>query len=521
MSIGAIVRGRTVYSQNIVEATAYMVRNILVDEFYLDRDFVSYVEIAEKCGSKFCKPINPYEDRMYVFVGGWRLVGQDRGKVLVEKPVVFGETLDVTTNFYAPAPNAAHKVVTPEGLVLAEVIENNVINILFDIFALPIESRKATLTKIFADILVNFYHLDIDAIRAENEIKKQVAVKEFLQEIASREVVNSEREVSRIIARIRDVENNLEDLIRERREAMAKVEGYRLQAVKGAETLEIELNKVFNIDRVESIDIDGQARELVVRTKDIFITNAGKRYYIGKFDIRIQPATAEVKFINLNNKRRSYWGIACNHPHVDMVGKPCWGNVRTAVVTYIRENEYQALVTLLIGFLESVNTSDPAGKNITSWDVVNNAGIVIQKGYDYRYPPQDVNVYTCFGCQDVFSRDNIAMTRGNVHICRECSDNYFACSECNDIHPLEDGVRCEECGTTLICEDCFEDSTICGSCTESARVAEQLDVEGNVLCRFCNSVISENELYTCETCGDEGCGNCITFDGKYSCPNHR
>lgn len=516
------VRSRFKYSYGEVSSIGRVIANIL-DEIYIPDTFLRSIDVAEKTDCKFTKPVNQSEKTLYVYIGGWRLVTQERDKKIISGNSSMYETnvnasSDIT--LYSPSKTAVYLVKTPEGDVIAELIEGKLLNILFDIFKLDEDRRREILNKIILDLIINHFNFNLEELKKEHEDSGRRAVVEFLTELASREVNEAEREVERLNRRIKDYEETLLNFIRERKMAMAKAEGLRVQSLKGAEGINDELQKLTNISSIDSVSVDGREKEVVLHTKDIYINNAGKRYYIGKFNVRINPLNASVKFINLNNCRRSYWGSKCHHPHVDQQGYPCWGNVGTAVRNYIQQNEFQALASLLIGYLESVNTTDAAGRNITSWDVVNRAGQVVQKGYYYADPPANSETYLCTECQDVFTRNDISLSRGDVHVCRHCADKYFVCPDCGDICKVEDAEQCERCGGN-VCEDCHDDNAICESCIEAERVAAQLAEPGAVLCQYCNRVINEDELHTCETCGEQGCGECITFDGRYSCPNHR
>lgn len=518
------VRSRNLYSYIAVKNMGRKIVSVLQD-IYVPESFIKNIDIAEKVDAKFSKPVNQTETTMYVYAGGWRLVSQDRNKKSINNvPKMFGVDININISsesfLYAPSSTAAYLIKTPEGDVIAELIEGKLINILFNIFELESESCKVILKNIIVDLFTNYYNFSLEEMKKKSEEQEVLNVINFLTSLASREADEAEREVQRLNSRIRDYENILLSCLNERKIAMAKVEGLRVQSLKGAEGLNDELQKLIKINSIKGVSIDGREQEIVIHTEDIYINNAGKRYYIGEFDIRIQPMNCRVRFMNKNNCRRSYWGPKCHHPHVDQQGCPCWGNVGTAVRNYIQQNEFQALASLLIGYLESVNTSDAAGKNITSWDVVNKAGEVIQKGYYYADPPANSETYVCTECQDVFTRGDISLSRGNIHVCRHCADKYFVCPDCGDICKVEDAEQCERCGGN-VCEDCHDDNNICNSCMEADRIAAQLTEPGAVLCQYCNTVIHEDELHTCETCGEQGCGDCITFDGRYACPNHR
>lgn len=518
------VRGRYRYGYNDVRRVASIAAEIL-REIYIPESFVKVVEVAEKADSKFTKPANQSDRTLYLYIGGWRLVSQERGKQeLNEKFEIYDSVLNIesgtTLNLYAPAKTSLYCVKTPQGDIVAELIEGKLVNILFDIFKFEENECRKILKNIILDLVVNYFKFNLEKLKSDFENEGQRAVIDFLTELSSREVQQAEAEYQRIERRISDYQETLSNLTRERKVAMAKVEGLRIQASKGIGGLQEEFDKLRNISSIIGVSVDGREKEIILHTDDIYINNAGKRYYIGRFDVRINPSYGSVRFINLNNRRRSYWGPKCHHPHVDQQGSPCWGNVGTAVRNYIAQNEFQALASLLVGYLESVNTSDAAGKNITSWDVVNRAGEIVQTGYHYSNPPANSETYVCTECQDVFTRSNIALSRGQVHVCIHCADKYFTCPDCREIHKIEDAEQCDRCGVHM-CEDCHDDSETCGSCLEAERIAAQLTEPGAVLCQYCNKVINEDELHTCETCGEQGCSECITFDGRYSCPNHR
>ena len=513
------VRTRTGYGYSQVKRVGNCIRSIFENRFFLDNSFASCIEISEKVDTKFSKPTGNSNGSYHVFIGGWRLVGQDREKAFIRNPQMYERDLNIESTLYAPSSTSLYNVVTPEGITIAEVISDNIVNLLFDVCKLNDSDLDFMLYNIFKDIIVNHNKLDITDLEEIARVNNLNKVSTFLLELSSREVKSAERRFSSIENEIRRVESRLKDLIEERRDVMIQVEGFRRRAEESVDKLNDEINKVTQLDRVKSVTIDTDDREVVITTDSIYVVNSNKRHYIGEFKIYINPVSTRVRFENLNNCRRSYWGPRCHHPHVDQSGSACWGNVSHAIVEYIKQNEYQALASLLIGFLESVNTQDPAGKNITSWDVVNLAGKVIQTGYDYRNPPADTTVYTCYECGDSYSRDNLAMTKGDMHICRHCADKYFTCPVCGDIHDKDDAEHCDRCNA-LICEDCADDHDICPSCIEAERVMESLE-EGQSICPFCNEVVNDDELLTCETCGEQGCSTCIQLDRMYSCPNHR
>ena len=169
------------------------------------------------------------------------------------------------------------------------------------------------------------------------------------------------------------------------------------------EDLEAIENKTLNdilLDNVYVDEVKNDGSIVHILTKDLFITHFDKqrynelidkkhwvssdlkydnrkkmesdkeyKFYLGKFDIEINLNNMNVKFFNLNNKRRSYWGKNCNAPHVDEDGKACLGDLSELMGYAISNNDLYLLIDLCIQYLQSVNLSDLAGKYVISWDL--------------------------------------------------------------------------------------------------------------------------------------------------------
>ena len=169
------------------------------------------------------------------------------------------------------------------------------------------------------------------------------------------------------------------------------------------EDLEAIENKTLNdilLDNVYVDEVKNDGSIVHVLTKDLFITHFDKqrynelidkkhrvssdlkydnrkkmesdkeyKFYLGKFDIKINLNDMDVKFSNLNNKRRSYWGKNCNALHVDGDGKACLGDLSELMGYAISNNDLYLLIDLCIQYLQSVNLLDLAGKYVISWDL--------------------------------------------------------------------------------------------------------------------------------------------------------
>lgn len=182
-----------------------------------------------------------------------------------------------------------------------------------------------------------------------------------------------------------------------------KLKEYNKKLKLANEDLEAIGNKVLNdilLDNAYVDEVKNEAHIIHVFTKDLFITYFDKQkyndlidkgcyicnnleytnrkkieldkeyeFYLGKFDIEINLSNMNVKFFNLNNKRKSYWNRNCNAPHVDEDGMGCLGNLSELMGYAISNNDLRLLIDLCIQYLQSVNLSDLAGKYVISWDL--------------------------------------------------------------------------------------------------------------------------------------------------------
>ena len=182
-----------------------------------------------------------------------------------------------------------------------------------------------------------------------------------------------------------------------------KLKAYNKKIKLLNEDLEAIENKTLNdilLDNVYVDEVKNDGSIVHILTKDLFITHFDKqrynelidkkhwvssdlkydnrkkmesdkeyKFYLGKFDIKINLNDMDVKFFNLNNKRRSYWGKNCNAPHVDGDGNACLGDLSELMGYAISNNDLYLLIDLCIQYLQSVNLLDSAGKYVISWDL--------------------------------------------------------------------------------------------------------------------------------------------------------
>lgn len=205
-----------------------------------------------------------------------------------------------------------------------------------------------------------------------------------------------------------------------------------------------DLDNIINNPKVADLYIkDGL---FIVHTAPIYAYHdvTGDRYYIGNMRIEMNPNNTEVRFYG-DNPRKSYWTENDPHPHVDGArGSACLGNVSATIAELCSQMELYALTMVCIDFLESVNTSDPAGKNINNWDKVDEEGTIIVKGGSDE--AWDEEGWTCENCDERQSENDDTRSvyqsyTGDADGHGEWGEERYVCENCcNDEYTWNEGL---------------------------------------------------------------------------------
>lgn len=201
-----------------------------------------------------------------------------------------------------------------------------------------------------------------------------------------------------------------------------------------AEKIIKDLDLILSCELIEDVFIENDLFK--VYTKDLIITDdRGRRYKGGNFEITIEMKKSCVTFKG-SLKKQGFWSNKDPHPHIAMSGEACLGNINSTVAELCSQNELYALVTILLDFLQSANTSDPAGKYVlTYWEKIDEDGNVIEKE-DYD-DCEDEEEYTlvCDDCGEEMTDDECYTVyqgvddNGDLYgerlVCINCRDNYY------------------------------------------------------------------------------------------------
>lgn len=256
------------------------------------------------------------------------------------------------------------------------------------------------------------------------------------------------------------------------------------------EKTEKEIELIHKHKSVKSLSFDGYY--LVIRTDTLYITepNTGRTYLLGEMEIKYNLNDGDLVFTNLTeeNRRKSYWGSGCHHPHICYDGDACLGTASAQIAQYTTEREYYAAFLTILSFLRTVDIDDPAGWNVARWDEVDKDGNIIKEGHA---PYSDE--YDGYG-EPYYGDDE--------------DGESWECPVCGSIANFDEGIYVECCQQTVctdcaygtyddnyVCQDCIDNRTYveCVACGNYVHIDEVIENGGNYYCPNCDPGEEEEE----------------------------
>ena len=132
------------------------------------------------------------------------------------------------------------------------------------------------------------------------------------------------------------------------------------------ETIGAEYDNLLNIPKVKDVRVEG--KNIVVVTDILYCRDdrSGRYHEIGAFEILIPFAGDGPRWKNLTRRVTGYQERQ-NAPHVWSDGRACLGNTADLFPDLINKGQYAIAAQLAIEFVQTANTSDPAGKMVHNW----------------------------------------------------------------------------------------------------------------------------------------------------------
>lgn len=380
----------------------------------------------------------------------------------VSNPVLSGheDRLIVLLN-YPLERDRATEIRDAEGELLATYIEirgeANQINIFPDLFQEFSQENVDKFIEIIKLIDTQVFLQKILDYSWKSTSKKEELTQEFTQAIIQQQGRYMRDDQAKV--------NRLEGEIREYTQYIKNHHDTRIRLLNQIETAKAKLDTVGDklIKDLDNIVTHPKVKELfikdgkfIVHTEPLYAYHdkTGDRYYIGNMRIEMNPQNTDMRFFG-DNPRTSHWTSRDPHPHVNgRNGEACLGNIASTIAELSAQMELYALALVGIDFLESVNTSDPAGKNIINWDKVDEDGDIVEADI-LADDEDDEERWTCPMCEDdlpesqedvhVFEsyegHDDGEGTWGEErYVCRNCADNHYTYYDA-----LDEYVRDGEC----------------------------------------------------------------------------
>lgn len=290
----------------------------------------------------------------------------------------------------------------------------------------------------------------------------------------------AKQNIDKADSEIEELGKKISSLLRLKEEANTLYMAYSNQDTT---LIQNQLEQIADLPKVDlvKLEVKSSSSALVVTTNTLYCTvSNGGTYLLGEYKIAIKLGTSSIVIKNLDekNRRYSYWGEGCQHPHINPSGQACFGNIRELLAQLCQEHQYMAIVDILINFLESANLNDSAGHYAANWDLVDPVtkeviygGVGATSGSDLRYDnktwkkDRHNRKITCMHCKRVISDGDVVQSpEGPMHT--QCFNQmYRQCQHCEKIIKLEDTFIY---GSNFFCQEhkdiALQNYKVCSHC---------------------------------------------------------
>lgn len=129
-----------------------------------------------------------------------------------------------------------------------------------------------------------------------------------------------------------------------------------------------EFDMIQKLPKVKSVKILG--RKIIVSTEHLNSQRChdGTIRSLGAFNIEISVDEGNIRFFNLTRQVER-----TQHPHVDMTGHPCLGNIQHSLIDLIARYEFAPVTDIALKFLQSCNERGGYWENLVRWPILEEA----------------------------------------------------------------------------------------------------------------------------------------------------
>lgn len=283
-------------------------------------------------------------------------------------------------------------------------------------------------------------------------------------------------------------------------------------------TMELKLAVMNDKLRTITVKEDGT---IVIKTEELILTEPRlkRHFFVGAYEIAC-TYQGNFKFKSISQYKSEIafhsgcWQVSTIHPHIkSTTGKACLGNAETPLVLFIRQGEIRALISILIGYLETANINDTAGKYVgclpeieldeggkpvvidAEAETLREKYKILTNEFDDEERDRDKAIVAitpddkygtssgayCECCGDYFNRKDITThIPGYGNVCDKCKENIKVCDCCSrrvtkdDSFEINDLILCETCYNNTL-RECVQ----CGTVLNTTTKADLANVDGS------------------------------------------
>lgn len=257
---------------------------------------------------------------------------------------------------------------SPEGIVLGEGYNN-------DLF-LFIKSRNTDLYKFLLQYVNNFYSLSEKEFKEKVKKDKEVFILKQKETFANFCLLGIKGAIRRTQTKLQDLNRDRNEFskqllrkVKEIIESEFKISSLEEKPKKQKEKYIHQFDEIIKLVQVKKIVTENNRIKIILER--LYLTNpeTKKLHDLGDIVIIIKPDEVDVNSaIRFKNTSLNIANRAA--PHIYPEGWACFGSAEVAVHEALGKQDYTNLILVLISFLESLNMSDPFGKDIIKWPLV-------------------------------------------------------------------------------------------------------------------------------------------------------
>lgn len=290
------------------------------------------------------------------------------GERIMDAPkTIWGIPVDCRTWVFAPSGKG--KVIYDGEYAAAELVGNNLF-IHHDICHCGTENELKIYRQILEEVvkILPEHKEQAKRIAEEEQAQKLVRTRQKYVDICSSRltdtVYNLRAGVESSQKTITDLQKKLTQEIRTLQENETRLMALEADNSSALERFGQEFDKLISLPKVREIEISNNKLEVYTDMLYCVDPRSSKNHKIGEFRIVISTDGSEggIRWFNLT--QIIYERSA---PHIYRNGKACLGNIQEIIPELIAGHEYASAVMLAIQFVESVNTEDSFGKDISFW----------------------------------------------------------------------------------------------------------------------------------------------------------